>query len=130
MENFTEENQKWLEQKQPKQKEKLKMNLKLKVKESSKKKSPQIIQFLEEHQPGKLRSLAIMVFGSRLLIKYRRSQPQTVKEVLNCSEKKQWEAAMQKEMDSIHYNDVWGVTCKQKYLCTYCGKQMGIQEEN
>ena len=34
-------------------------------------------------------------------------EPQTVKEALNCSEKEQWEAAMQKEMDSIYTNDVW-----------------------
>ena len=33
--------------------------------------------------------------------------PQTVKEALNCSEKEQWEAAMQKEMDSIYNNGVW-----------------------
>ena len=25
----------------------------------------------------------------------------------NCSEKEQWEAAMQKEMDSIYSNNVW-----------------------
>ena len=30
-----------------------------------------------------------------------------MKEALNCSEKEQWEAAMQKEMDSIYSNDVW-----------------------
>jgi hypothetical protein len=34
-------------------------------------------------------------------------EPQTVKEALNCSEKEQWEAAMQKEMDSIYTNGVW-----------------------
>ena len=28
-------------------------------------------------------------------------------EALNCSEKEQWEAAMQKEMDSIYSNNVW-----------------------
>lgn len=30
-----------------------------------------------------------------------------VKEALNCSEKEQWKAAMQTEMDSIYSNDVW-----------------------
>ena len=30
-----------------------------------------------------------------------------MKEALNCSEKEQWEAAMQKEMDSIYTNCVW-----------------------
>ena len=34
-------------------------------------------------------------------------EPQTVKEALNCSEKEQWEAAMQKDMDSIYTNGVW-----------------------
>ena len=34
-------------------------------------------------------------------------EPQTVKEALNCLEKEQWEAAMQKEMDSIYTNGVW-----------------------
>ena len=33
-------------------------------------------------------------------------EPQTVKEARNCSEKEQWEAAMQ-EMDSIYNNGVW-----------------------
>ena len=28
-------------------------------------------------------------------------------EALNCSEKEHWEAAMQKEMDSIYSNNVW-----------------------
>ena len=28
-------------------------------------------------------------------------------EALNCPEKEQWEAAMQKEMDSIYSNNVW-----------------------
>ena len=28
-------------------------------------------------------------------------------EALNCSEKEQWEAAMQKEMDSIYSNNMW-----------------------
>ena len=30
-----------------------------------------------------------------------------MKEALNCSEKEQWEAAMQKEMDSIYANGEW-----------------------
>ena len=30
-----------------------------------------------------------------------------MKEALNCSEKEQWEAAMQKEMDSIYTNGIW-----------------------
>jgi hypothetical protein len=34
-------------------------------------------------------------------------EPYTVKEALNCTEKEHWEAAMQKEMDSIYSNDVW-----------------------
>ena len=34
-------------------------------------------------------------------------EPQIVKEALNCSEKEQWEAAMQKEMDSIYANGEW-----------------------
>ena len=34
-------------------------------------------------------------------------EPQTVKEALSCPEKEHWEVAMQKEMDSIHSNDVW-----------------------
>ena len=34
-------------------------------------------------------------------------EPQTVNEALNCSEKEQWEAAMQKEMGSIYSNNVW-----------------------
>ena len=34
-------------------------------------------------------------------------EPQTVTEALNCPEKEQWEAAMQKEMDSIYSNNVW-----------------------
>ena len=34
-------------------------------------------------------------------------EPQTVQEALSSSEKAKWAAAMQKEMDSIHSNDVW-----------------------
>ena len=30
-----------------------------------------------------------------------------MREALNCSEKEQWEATMQKETDSIYSNDVW-----------------------
>ena len=33
-------------------------------------------------------------------------EPQTVKEALNCSEKEQWQAEMQEEMDSIYTNGV------------------------
>ena len=35
--------------------------------------------------------------------------PLTVKEALNCPEKEQWKAAMQREMDSIYSNDVWNL---------------------
>ena len=34
-------------------------------------------------------------------------EPETVKEALQSSEKKQWKEAMEREMDSIHTNDVW-----------------------
>ena len=34
-------------------------------------------------------------------------EPQTVNEALSSSEKEKWDIAMQKEMDSIHSNDVW-----------------------
>ncbi len=34
-------------------------------------------------------------------------EPQTAEEALSCPEKEQWEAAMQKEMESIYSNDVW-----------------------
>ena len=34
-------------------------------------------------------------------------EPETVTEALSSTEKEQWRTAMQKEMDSIHSNDVW-----------------------
>jgi len=34
-------------------------------------------------------------------------EPETVTEALCSTEKEQWRTAMQKEMDSIHSNDVW-----------------------
>ena len=34
-------------------------------------------------------------------------EPQTVTEALSCPENEQWSATMQKEMESIHSNDVW-----------------------
>ena len=34
-------------------------------------------------------------------------EPQTVNEALSSSEKEKWDIAIQKEMDSIHSNDVW-----------------------
>ena len=34
-------------------------------------------------------------------------EPETVEEALSCSEKEQWKAAMQKEMDSLYANNVW-----------------------
>ena len=34
-------------------------------------------------------------------------EPQTVKEALSCPEKEEWKVAMQKEMESIHSNEVW-----------------------
>ena len=36
-----------------------------------------------------------------------KKEPQTVQEALSSSEKEKWEDAMQKEMHSIHSNDVW-----------------------
>lgn len=34
-------------------------------------------------------------------------EPETLTEALSSTEKEQWRTAMQKEMDSIHSNDVW-----------------------
>ena len=46
-------------------------------------------------------------YGVRVNTAQLQKEPQTVKEALDGSEKEHWEAAMQKEMDSIYSNDVW-----------------------
>ena len=46
-------------------------------------------------------------YGVRVYTAAELEEPQSVKEALSGSEKEKWETAMQKEMDSIHSNDVW-----------------------
>ena len=73
--------------------------------ENTKRKTPQMLQLLEEHPPEKPGDPTTMAVTSTQLLTHRKSA-QIVKEALNCSEKEQWQAEMQEEMDSIYTNGV------------------------
>ena len=46
-------------------------------------------------------------YGAQVYVATELQEPQTVKVALSCLEKEEWKVAMQKEMESIHSNEVW-----------------------
>ena len=72
-----------------------------------------------------------METGSMFAKQSQQTEPTTVEEVLNSSEKDHWNQAMEKDMKSLKDNDVWKLVETPKgHKAVKTQKQVGLQGHN